>query len=117
MARGLHHTRSPNDITHWLEMKGFKIKEAINIMKHERDAENNIRINKPLPLFMLVFDASEDIKRMYEMKNIMEMNVKIEARRKKNFCIMQELSVIWTYKTILWKRSEMRKVCWKTSNE
>lgn len=71
MARGLHPTCHPTEIVNWLEGKKYKINDVSNIMKHEEHDENGKRINEPLPLFMLLFEATEDIKKIYEIKNIL----------------------------------------------
>lgn len=89
MARGLHHTCNPSEVVEELKTKGFKITEAINIMKHDRDPDNNKKTLKPLPLFMLVFESTEETSKVFEIKNILGLIVKIEAIRKKSTVIPQ----------------------------
>jgi hypothetical protein len=79
MARYLHPTCDPEEIKVDLVNKGFKIIEVVNKIKKTRDngKENII----PLPLFMLTFDNTEDIKKIHEIQYICHMRVKIEAIR------------------------------------
>jgi hypothetical protein len=54
---------------------------AINIIKKERretEIGNHEILRTPLPLFMLTFDNTENIKNIYEIKSIQNMLVKIE---------------------------------------
>lgn len=87
MARGLHPTCPPSMITEDLNSKGFKITQVTNIMKKEK--KDNTVTKKPLPLFMLSFDKSEDCKKIFEIKLIAGTKVKIEPMRKKTELIPQ----------------------------
>lgn len=78
MARNLHHSCTPEEITDELTNNGFKIINVVNMIKKTKDA----RI--PLSLFLLTFDNSEDIKKIYEIKYICYMRVKIEAVKSNN---------------------------------
>lgn len=78
MARHLHHSCTPEEIKDELKNKGFKIMDVVNMIKKTKEA----RI--PLPLFLLTFENSEDIKKIYEIKYICYMKVKIEAVKSNN---------------------------------
>lgn len=85
MARGLHHTCSSIEIMEDLQNKGFKILDAVNIVKKERteNQEGNQTFSKRgLPLFMLVFDKQENVQNIYGIKGILHMKVKIEPMRR-----------------------------------
>lgn len=79
MARNLHPSCSPEMIKEDLGNKNFKILEVVNKFKITK--ENGIVKRIPLPLFMLTFQNSEDIKKIYEIPGICGMLVKIEALR------------------------------------
>lgn len=87
MARGLHPTCPPSMIIEDLNRKGLKVTQVTNIMKKEK--KDNTVTKKPLPLFMLSFDKSEDSKKIFEIKLIAGMKVKIEPMRKKTALIPQ----------------------------
>lgn len=87
MARGLHPTCPPLMIIDDLTRKGFKVTQATNILKKEKN--NNTVTKKPLPLFMLSFDKTEDSKKIFAIEPIAGMKVKIEPMRKKTALIPQ----------------------------
>lgn len=87
MARGLHPTYMPEEIIKELQDKGLAITEATNIIKKRKEEDKVIRIS--LPLFMLVFDKKEDIKKIYDIKSILDIVVKIELFRKTSPLIPQ----------------------------
>lgn len=92
MVRGLHPTCSSEEIKLDLEENGFNIINAVNIIKKEKiiDKHGNTTINKRgLPLFMLTFDNKENIKKVYDIKAILNMKVKIEPLKKNNYLIAQ----------------------------
>lgn len=92
MARGLHPTCEIKSIIEDLENKGFKILDAVNIMKRERRSEENSQEAIPkrgLPLFMLTFDKSEEVGKIYNITGILNMRVKIEAIKKASTRIVQ----------------------------
>lgn len=95
IARGLHQTCKVEMIKTDLLSKGLRIEKVINILKHERSNEGIIK--KPLPLFMLEFNNSEETKKIYDIKTIMGSKVKIEPLRKKTTLIPQEMSGLWSY--------------------
>lgn len=78
MARHLHHSCTPEEIKDELKNRGLKIIDVVNMIKKTKEA----RI--PLPLFLLTFENSEDIKKIYEIKYICYMKVKIEAVKSNN---------------------------------
>lgn len=53
------------------------ISDVINIMKTQKDVKSNNKTKIPLPLFMLVFQREEDISKIYDIKNILGLKVKI----------------------------------------
>jgi hypothetical protein len=85
MARGLHHTCPNEEIIEELSQKGFKILNAVNILKRKvtKNANGERETTKVgLPLFMLTFDNTESIDRVYGIKAILNMKVKIETLKK-----------------------------------
>lgn len=81
MARGLHSSCSVNDIVDELTDKGFKIIDAVNIIKKEKviSEEGSISYTRRgIPLFMLTFDNQQNVKDIYDIKGILNMRVKIE---------------------------------------
>lgn len=92
MARGIHPTCSKEEIITDLSEKGFKIVDAINIIKKEKQENAKgelITTKRGLPLFMLTFDKEEKIERVYGIKDILRMKVKIEPLRKTSNLIPQ----------------------------
>lgn len=87
MARGLHPTCNPKDILDDLKESGLKITSVVNIIKKRK--ENDTQIVDRLPLFMLTFDHSEDIKKIFSITHIVNTKVKIEAVKKRNDQIPQ----------------------------
>jgi hypothetical protein len=79
MAKNLHPTCDPEEIKADLLNKGFKILEVVNKIKKNKNNGKEYII--PLPLFMLTFENTEDIKKLYEIRYICHMRVKIEAIR------------------------------------
>lgn len=79
MARDLHPSCDPEEVKTDLLDKGFKIIDVVNkIKKNKVDGKDNII---RLPLFMLTFENTEDIKKIYNIQHICYMKVKIEALR------------------------------------
>lgn len=87
MVRGLPPTASPLKIINELRQRNLACVNATNIIKKEkieiRKGEIEI-VKKPLPLFMLSFNHSEEIKVIYEIKDILGMKIRIEPLRKTN---------------------------------
>lgn len=79
MVRNLHQSCNPEDIKRELSESGFKIIDVVNKIKKSKKGDEETRI--PLPLFMLTFDNKEDIRKIYEIKHLCHMGVKIEAVR------------------------------------
>lgn len=71
MAKNLHHTNDPKAIISDLQEKGFKAINAVNKLKW--------KTKEPLDMFLLTFDATENIKKIYEIKSILHSIVVIEA--------------------------------------
>jgi Associated with zinc fingers len=84
MVRGLHPSCDPEEICSDLTSKGFNILQAVNIIKKERKEVNGIHsmIRSNLPLFMLTFHNDEDIQKIYAIKSINHILVKVEPLRK-----------------------------------
>lgn len=73
MARNLHHSCPPTEIVDDLKQQGFKILNAVNKLQW--------KTKKPLNLFMLSFDSSEDAKKIHGIRSILNCIVKIEPIR------------------------------------
>ena len=90
MARGIRSSCDPDNIKSQLAIADFKIMDVTNFMKYERDPEDSTqKIKTRLPLFMLTFNPEDDINKIFEIKTIKGMNVKIEALKKKTTVIPQ----------------------------
>lgn len=87
IARGLHPSCDPEIITNDLKELGFNILSVVNLTRKKRI--NDKQIIHPLPLFMLTFDHSEDIKKVFSITHIVNIKVKIEAIRKQKDQIPQ----------------------------
>lgn len=70
MAKKLHYTCKPEKIIEDLVNKGYKATEASNKL--------NWRTKQPLNMFILTFTTDEDIKKIYEIRNILGCKVNIE---------------------------------------
>lgn len=71
MVRGLHASCNKVDIQEDLHKRGFKILDAVNILKKEkRENDQGIQIvtKRGLPLFMLTFEHHESVEKIYEIK-------------------------------------------------
>lgn len=73
MVKKLHPSCSTEKITDYLKNQGFNILSAVNILKRGEKT--------PLPMFMLTFANSEDVKKIYNIQEILGMKVHIEAVR------------------------------------
>lgn len=80
IVRGLHPTCKPEIIIEDLKQSGFNILGVVNLTKKKK--ENDKQTVEQLPLFMLTFDHSEDIKKIFSISHIVSIKVKIEAIRK-----------------------------------
>ena len=91
MARGLHSSCEKQDIIDDLQQKGLKIIDAVNIIKKEKRDNSGFQelSRKGLPLFMLTFDHEETAEKIYNIKTILNMRVKIEPLRKTTNLIPQ----------------------------
>lgn len=79
MARNLHPTCKSEEIKEELLNRGYKVLEVVNkIRKTKVDGKEKII---HLPLFMLTFDRSEDIKKIFDIQYLCHMKIKIEALR------------------------------------
>lgn len=81
MARGIYPSCDPEDILKDLRDKNYLISDVINIIKTQKDVKSNNKTKIPLPLLvvapMLVFQKEEDISKIYDIKNILGLKVKI----------------------------------------
>ena len=82
IARNLHPSFLPEDIKQELKSKGFKIIEVVNKIKKIKKKEEETIVK--LPLFMLTFENTEDIDKIYKIEFIQHMRVKIKTLRKTN---------------------------------
>lgn len=92
VARGLHHSCSDEEIVNDLKIQGFDILGAVNLIKKERkeDSEGNrIVTQHKLPLYMLTFTNKENIDKIYDIKQILNLVVRIEPLRKSSRFIPQ----------------------------
>lgn len=87
IARGLHPTCNPELIIDDLKTSGFKVLSVVNLTKKKKI--NDKQVKKSLPLFMISFDHSEDIKKIFSITHIVKTKVKIEAMRKQKEQIPQ----------------------------
>lgn len=81
IARGLHPSCTKEEVMNDLQDKGFKILDAVNIIKKEKqrtELDKDILVRRGLPLFMLTFDKSDNIDDIYRIKAILNIVVKIE---------------------------------------
>lgn len=79
MVRNLHPSTSVEEVADELKEKNFKIIEVVQKIK--KTISNNVVNHTRLPLYMLEFDRSEDINKIYGIQYINSMKVKIEAIR------------------------------------
>lgn len=87
IARGLHSSCKTELISDDLKELGFNILSVVNVTKKKKI--NDKVVIEPLPLFMLSFDHSEDIKKLFSITHILNHKVKIEAIRKQKEQIPQ----------------------------
>lgn len=79
MARNLHPSTTAEEISNELKERNFKI---LGVTQKLKRTTNNNKVNHTrLPLYMLEFDRSEDIKKIYDIQYINHMKVKIETVR------------------------------------
>lgn len=74
MAKGIHQTCDPTGIIADVANKGLKILDATNILSKQDKF--------PLDMFMLTFEHDENIKKVFEIKEIRGARVQIENVRK-----------------------------------
>lgn len=92
MARGIHASYTKDDIMNDLNKKSYKIINAVNIIKKEKqtnDKGEQIISKRGLPLFMLTFNNQEKMEKIYEIKKILNIAVKIEPLRRNMKAIPQ----------------------------
>lgn len=87
IARGLHPSCNPECILDDLKELGFKVLSVVNLTKKKQEKDRQVK--NPLPLFMIIFDHSEDIKKVFSITHIVKTKVKIEALRKQKDQIPQ----------------------------
>lgn len=76
MVRNLHPTCDTEEIKAELEQKGFKILSVENKLKRIKE-DNQYKYIK-LPLFMLTFDRTEDIKKIHGIQYLAKMKITTE---------------------------------------
>ena len=70
VVKNLHHSWSSEDIVMNLQEQNLKAISAINKLKY--------KTKEPLDMFLVSFDPSEDLKRIYDLKTILNTIIKIE---------------------------------------
>ena len=76
MLKNLHSSCNTDSIVSDLKEQGFKIISAVNKLKW--------RTKEPLDMFLLSFEADEDIEKIYKIKKILNSIVSIEALKSSN---------------------------------
>lgn len=74
VARGLHATCATNEILNKLRGKGYKILDVTNIIKNEKQENQQgeqTLTKRGLPLFILTFHNKENIEKIHEIKTIL----------------------------------------------
>lgn len=92
VARGLHATCVKNDILEELQERGFMILDATNIVKKEKQENNQGEQETSkcgLPLFILSFDNTENMDKIYSIKTILNTVIKLEPLRKNTKLVPQ----------------------------
>ncbi|KMQ83939.1 nucleic-acid-binding protein from transposon x-element, partial [Lasius niger] len=87
IARGLHPNCNVERIQHDLNEQGFNILSVVNIIKKKK--ENDKVVIDQLPIYMLNFDHSEDIDKIFSITHILNTKVKIEALKKQGEFVPQ----------------------------
>lgn len=77
MVRHLHPSTDAKDVLEELRERGYKITNADQKLRKQKGTEETNYLR--LPLYMLTFEAKEDIKKIYNIQYINSMKVKIEA--------------------------------------
>ena len=76
MAKDLHHSCQSEDIIQDLKNQGLIVTNAFNKLK--------FKAKEPLNMFTLCFDSNEDVKKIYDIKTILNTVVKIEQFKTTN---------------------------------
>lgn len=74
VARGLHITCAKEDLIEDPYKEGYKILDATNIIKKEKQENQQreqINIRRGLPLFILTFNNKESLEKMYGIRTIL----------------------------------------------
>ena len=74
IVKKLHSSCTPEQIVQELRRKGYQILDAVNILKWNT--------KEPLPVFMLTFERTENIQKIYEISAIRGMKVEVTPYRK-----------------------------------
>jgi hypothetical protein len=74
VVKKLHSSCTSDKIVQELRQKGYQIIDAVNILKW--------KTKESLPIFMLTFDRTENIKIIYEITDIRGMRVEVTPYRK-----------------------------------
>ena len=103
-------TCNPEQIIQKLRQKGYHILEAVNILKW--------KTKEPLPIFMLTFDRTENIQKIYEISNIRGMRVEVTPYRKTGLLPQRKNCQSWGHtKSYCHKESRCVKWAGKHSTE
>jgi hypothetical protein len=74
LSKRIHNPCTPEQIVKELHRKGYHILYAVKILKW--------KTKEPLPVFMLTFDRTENIQKIYEITDIRSMRVEVTPYRK-----------------------------------
>lgn len=76
MVKKLHHSCNTESIKDDLKAKGLQVLEVVNKLKW--------KTKEPLDMFMVSFSSEENIKKVFELGNILGCKVEVEALKKNN---------------------------------
>lgn len=85
IAKGMHESTDIDEIIEDLQSKNFKIIKATNLLGKPDEK----KIRKKLSLHQLIFDPSEDIKRIFDIKFIAHQKVEIKNVKTSPFRVPQ----------------------------
>nr|AMS38374.1 hypothetical protein [Bactrocera tryoni] len=76
MVKDLHHSCEPESIVTDLQKQGFKVTKVLNKLQY--------KTKNPLNMFIVCFESTENIKKIYEIKHILNSVVKLEPIKPSN---------------------------------
>ena len=91
----MHHSWDPAEIIADLKRQNLKAVSATNKMQY--------KTKKPLDMFLVSFEACEEIRKVPEIRSILNTIVNIEPKKAfKTYSTMQSLSKFWAHPELLW---------------